>query len=313
MSERLPPLTALRAFEVAARHMSFALAANELHVTPAALSYQIKSLEDHLGAPVFRRLNRAVELTEVGKSLSLQVSEGFRQIEAGWSTARRLIDTNTLTVTAGPALTAKWLAPRLAEFARAHPEIDLRISATLRQLDLHRDDVDVALRFGYGPDTGLYSLPARREWLTPAMSPELAERFTTLESLQEAPLIHDESISFLRPKCDWATWFRAVGLSFDNAHGARFSNADHAVDAAVAGVGVVLGRRPMLIKDIQDGRLVAPFKTAIETKARFRFLCLTGAEARPQVAAFRDWFATEINRTAFFSDEFNVIPVEDLQ
>ena len=83
MSERLPPLTALRAFEVAARHMSFALAANELHVTPAALSYQIKSLEDHLGAPVFRRLNRAVELTEVGKSLSLQVSEGFRQIEAG--------------------------------------------------------------------------------------------------------------------------------------------------------------------------------------------------------------------------------------
>ena len=111
---------------------------------------------------------------------------------------------------------------------------------------------------------------------------------------------------------DWPTWFRAVGVEFTPTHGAHFSNADHAIDAAVAGVGVALGRRAMIIKDMVEGRLVAPFKTAIETKGRFRFLCLPGAENRPQVAAFRDWFVAEIEKTAHISDEFTIVPVEDV-
>lgn len=312
MSDRLPPLTALRAFDAAARHMSFAKAADELNVTPAALSFQIKSLEDHLGHPLFRRLNRAVELTEAGKALAPGVAEGFASLKAAWAATRRLQDNTTLTVTAGPALTAKWLAPRLYDFARAHPEIDLRFSATLRNMDLERDDVDVAIRFGYGGDDGLYCLPVREEWLTPVMTPELAVAFTTPESLRDAPLIHDDSIAFLKPPADWPTWFRAVGVEFTPTHGAHFSNADHAIDAAVAGVGVALGRRAMIIKDMMEGRLVAPFKTAIETKGRFRFLCLPGAENRPQVAAFRDWFVAEIEKTAHISDEFSIVPVEDV-
>ncbi len=312
MSDRLPPLTALRAFDAAARHMSFAKAADELNVTPAALSFQIKSLEDHLGHPLFRRLNRAVELTEAGKALAPGAAEGFASLKAAWAATRRLQDNNTLTVTAGPALTAKWLAPRLYDFARAHPEIDLRFSATLRNMDLERDDVDVAIRFGYGGDDGLYCLPVRKEWLTPVMTPELAAEFTTPESLRDAPLIHDDSIAFLKPPADWPTWFRAVGVEFTPTHGAHFSNADHAIDAAVAGVGVALGRRAMIIKDMMEGRLVAPFKTAIETKGRFRFLCLPGAENRPQVAAFRDWFVAEIEKTAHISDEFTIVPVEDV-
>ncbi|MGI9370044.1 MAG: transcriptional regulator GcvA [Ruegeria sp.] len=312
MSDHLPPLTALRAFDAAARHMSFAKAADELNVTPAALSFQIKSLEEHLGQPLFRRLNRAVELTEAGKTLAPGAADGFSTLQAAWSATRRLQDNSTLTVTAGPALTAKWLAPRLYEFARAHPEIDLRFSATLRNLDLERDEVDVAIRFGYGQDDGLYSVPVRQEWLTPVMTPELAEQFPTAHSLQDAPLIHDDSIDFLNPPCDWPAWFRAVGIDFTPRHGAHFSNADHAIDAAVAGVGVALGRRPMIIKDMMEGRLVTPFKVAIETKARFRFLCLPGAESRPQIAAFRDWFLAEIEKTAHISDEFNIIPVEDI-
>ncbi len=312
MSDRLPPLTALRAFDAAARHLSFAKAADELNVTPAALSFQIKSLEEHLGQALFRRLNRAVELTEAGKTLAPGAADGFATLQSAWAATRRLQDNSTLTITAGPALTAKWLAPRLYEFARAHPEIDLRFSATLRNLDLERDEVDVAIRFGYGQDDGLYSVPVRPEWLTPVMTPELAEQFPTAESLQDAPLIHDDSIDFLDPPCDWATWFRAVGVNFTPTHGAHFSNADHAIDAAVAGVGVALGRRPMIIKDMMEGRLVTPFKVAIETKARFRFLCLPGAEEKPQIAAFRDWFLAEIEKTAHISDEFEIIPVEDV-
>ncbi len=309
MSDYLPPLTALRAFDAAARHMSFAKAAEELHVTPAALSFQIKSLEEHLGRPLFRRLNRAVELTEAGRALAPGAAEGFAALQAAWQAARRQGNDTSLTVTAGPALTAKWLAPRLYEFARAHPEIDLKFSATLRNMDLERDDVDVAIRFGYGDDEGLYSLPVRKEWLTPVMTPEMAERYATPDSLKDAPLIFDDSIAFLQPPSDWPTWFRAVGVNYAPTHGAHFSNADHAIDAAVAGVGVVLGRRAMIIKDLTEGRLVAPFKTAIETRGRFRFLCLPGAENRPQIAAFRDWFMDEIEKTAHISDEFEIIPV----
>lgn len=312
MTDRLPPLTALRAFDAAARHMSFAKAAEELNVTPAALSFQIKSLEEHLGQPLFRRLNRAVELTEAGRTLAPGAAKGFATLQTAWSATRRLQDNTTLTITAGPALTAKWLAPRLYEFARAHPEIDLRFSATLRNLDFERDDVDVAIRFGYGPDEGLYSVPVRQEWLTPVMTPELATQFPTPDSLTKAPLIYDDSIGFLNPPCDWPTWFRAVGVDFTPRAGAHFSNADHAIDAAVAGVGVALGRRPMIIKDVIEGRLVAPFKTAIETKARFRFLCRPGEEARPQIAAFRDWFLAEIEKTAHISDGFKIIPVEEI-
>ncbi|WP_037316664.1 transcriptional regulator GcvA [Ruegeria halocynthiae] len=310
MSDNLPPLTALRAFDAAARHMSFAKAAAELHVTPAALSFQIKSLEKHLGLPLFRRLNRAVELTEAGRTLAPSTADGFAALQAAWQATRRLQDETSLTVTAGPALTAKWLAPRLYNFATAHPEINLRISTSLQMVDLQRDDIDVAIRFGYGNYDNLYAVHARKEWLTPAMSPALAERFPTPESLVGAPLVINDYDSFLTPPCDWPAWFRAIGINAFEPHGMRFSNVEHSIDAACAGVGVLLGRRPLLIKDVLEGRLVTPFKIAIETEARFSFLCLPGAEKRPQVAAFRDWYLAEIEKTANIWGEMEIIPVE---
>ena len=150
MADRLPPLTALRAFDAAARHMSFAQAAAELNVTPAALSFQIKSLEEHLGTPLFHRLNRAVQLTEAGHALAPDAQAAFETLSAGWRAALRTQDHQSLIVTAGPAFTAKWLAPRLFEFAQAHPEIELRFSASLRIMDFARDNIDVAIRFGAG-------------------------------------------------------------------------------------------------------------------------------------------------------------------
>ncbi|MCA0870967.1 transcriptional regulator GcvA [Seohaeicola saemankumensis] len=312
MSTRLPPLTALRAFDAAARHMSFARAAEELNVTPAALSFQIKSLEEHLGAPLFRRLNRAVELTESGRTLAPGAADAFQSLSTAWNAAKRLQNNTNLTVTAGPGLTAKWLAPRLYEFARAHPEIDLRFSATLRMLDFVRDEVDVAIRFGQGTDEGYWSQPIRREWVTPVMTPELAETYTTPESLLQAPLIFDESINFLKPPCDWPVWFRTQGIDYTPTHGAHFSQADHAIDAALSGAGVALGRRGMVNTDLHAGRLVAPFKTAVEVPASFRFVCAQGTENRPQIKAFREWFFAEIEKTAYISDQFTVIPIEDI-
>jgi len=307
MSDRLPPLTSLRAFEAAARHMSFARAAEELNVTPAALSFQIKSLEEHLGEPVFRRLNRAVELTEAGRTLAPGTADGFAALQSAWRSVRRLTDQTNLTVTAGPAFTAKWLAPRLFEFAQAHPEIELRFSASLRIMDFNRDGIDVAIRFGTAKaDQGLYSMPLAEEWVTPVMVPELASEYGTLESLRGAPLIEDLSIDFLRPLADWPAWFRTAGIAPPEIHGPKFSQADHAVDAALAGVGVVLGRRALCIKDIAEGRLVAPFGMALRTGARFRFICPEGLENRPQIKAFREWILAEIAKTRELAESFDI-------
>lgn len=313
MTDRLPPLTALRAFDAAARHMSFAKAAEELHVTPAALSFQIKSLEEHLGTQVFRRLNRAVELTEAGRAMAPGMADGFQTLAAAWRAAERTLDNETLTVTAGPAFTAKWLAPRLYEFAQAHPDIELRFSASLKLVDLSRDAVDVAIRFGPGTDQGVYSLSLAQEWVCPVMTPELAARYPTPESLRDATLVFDDSIAFLRPSSDWATWFRMMGIDFAPTAGPRFSQADHAVDAALAGVGVVLGRRSLVVKDLADGRLVAPFRKALDTGVRFRFLCSEGAETRPQIAAFRDWIVAEIQKTEHITEQMIRLPSADFQ
>lgn len=287
--------------------MSFAKAADELSVTPAALSFQIKSLEEHLGAPLFRRLNRAVELTEAGSALAPGTADGFQTLANAWRAAQRLQDDQSLTVTAGPAFTAKWLAPRLYEFAQAHPEIELRFSASLRIMDFGRDAIDVAIRFGRKVDDGLYSLPLAEEWVAPVMTPALAAQFPDPQSLTEAPLIFDDSINFLDPPCGWQAWFAAVGVDFNPTHGPRFSQADHAVDAALAGVGVVLGRRALVVKDIDEGRLVTPYGVALSTGARFRFLCPEGSEDRPQVKAFRDWMLYEISKTTHITEALRVV------
>ena len=302
MTDRLPPLTALRAFDAAARHMSFAKAAEELNVTPAALSFQIKSLEQHLGQPVFRRLNRAVELTEAGRMLAPGAQEAFAALQTAWRATRRLSDTHRLTVTAGPAFTAKWLAPRLFRFVAAHPDIELRFSACLRLMDFTRDEVDVAIRFGAGDDEEeeLFSRSIIREWATPMMAPALAERVREPADLAGIPLLHQDDTAFLDPRPDWAAWFRAAGLGAPAEIGPRFSQADHAVDAAVAGGGAVLGRISLTERDLRDGRLVAPFAQALPLAGHYRFICPAGMEKRPQVARFLGWVLSEVESLTDF-------------
>jgi LysR family glycine cleavage system transcriptional activator len=292
--------------------MSFARAANELNVTPAALSFQIKSLEDHLGAPVFRRLNRAVELTEAGRALAPGARDGFEALTAAWRAARRVNDSSRLTVTAGPAFTAKWLAPRLFGFASRHPEIELRFSATLRIVDFARDDVDLAIRFGLDHHEDLQSERLLEEWMTPMMSPGLARGLTGAGDLMGLPLLHQDDIGFLDPPMDWPAWFRAAGQPPPPATGPRFSQADHAIDAAVAGAGVVLGRSSLAVGDLGDGRLVAPFDLAIRSEAHYRLVYPRGSETRPQVAAFLDWIRAETLALPDFSAGRRMVSVGEI-
>ena len=301
MSDRLPPLTALRAFESAARNMSFQNAADELAVTPAALSYQIKNLEGHLGQPLFRRLNRAVELTKAGRTLLPGISEGFEEFSLAWRSAQRLGDDKTLTITAGPSFTAKWLAPRMFGFATKNPDIELRFAATLKLLDFARDEVDLAIRFGVGGDEGFYSEPLLRGWVTPMMVPSLAERLTSPEDLAHISLIHDDSLSFLRNPTDWAAWAHEAGARFDTRHGMRFSQADHAVDAALEGAGVVLGRLSITERYLRNGRLVTPFDLALASPAHYRLVYPAGNEQHPAIKRFHDWIFAESAKTAELS------------
>ena len=308
--DRLPSLIALRAFEAAARHMSFAKAAEELFVTPAALSYQIKSLETDLGQPLFHRLNRAVTLTEAGRALAPGASDGFATLLSAWRNTRRLTDNSVLTVTAGPAFTAKWLAPRMFDFAQAHPEIELRFSASLRIVDFHHDEVDVAIRFGLGNDKKVYSNPLIKEWMTPMMAPELVDEFGA--DLSGATLIHDDSIGFFKTPCDWAAWGRAAQVDLDTSHGPWFSQADHALDAAMSGAGVVLGRVSLATRALETGRLVAPFKVGLIADARFRSICPEGTETRPQVKAFEAWVQKEIAASSKFEEGRTLIHSQDV-
>lgn len=312
MSDRLPPLTALRAFEAAARHMSFQRAAAELNVTPAALSHQIKALEADLGQPVFRRLNRAVELTEAGRCLAPGATDAFATLSAAWRSTKRLTDTGVLTVTAGPAFTSKWLAPRMYDFAQTHKEIELRFLATLRIIDFNRDEVDVAIRFGLGNDKGVYSRPLIEEWVTPMMTPEMAKEIDSPEKLAQAVLIHDDSVSFFKVPTGWEAWCKAAGIDIDTSHGPRFSQADHAIDAAITGAGVVLGRVSLATRALESGRLVAPFEVGLVSEAQFRFICPLGNEKRPHIAAFEAWVIEEIQTTKRFAEGRRLIKAVDL-
>ncbi|MFK7942267.1 MAG: transcriptional regulator GcvA [Paracoccaceae bacterium] len=293
MPERLLPLTALRAFDAAARHMSFAKAAEELFVTPAALSYQIKQLEEHLGTPLFLRLNRAVELTEAGRALLPGTTEGFDNLRDAVRAVARLQEDTALSITAGPAFTAKWLAPRFFRFANEHPEIELRFVATLRIMDFHRDGIDAAIRFGHEVADNEYAEVLAEEWMTPVCTPATAEVIAR-DGISAVPLLHDESIEFLDPAPTWRAWSEATGIKVDWSHGQHFTNADHAIDFAQEGGGIVLGRVVLVERYLETGRMVAPFPIAMRAGAQFRFVCPKGAETTPRIATLLGWIRDEM-------------------
>jgi LysR family glycine cleavage system transcriptional activator len=198
------------------------------------------------------------------------------------------------------------------DFAQAHKDIDLRFSATLRLIDFDRDEVDVAIRFGLGNDKGVYSRPLIQEWMTPMMTPAIAAQIESPKDLANATLIHDDSVRFFRLPTGWPAWMRAMDLDLDTSHGPRFSQADHALDAAIAGAGVVLGRISLATRALESGHLVAPFEVGLVSEAKFRFICPLGHETRPHIAAFEEWVLNEIQTSAKFVTGRRLIDVADL-
>lgn len=298
-TDRMPPLGGLRAFDAAARHMSFAKAADELHVTPAALSWQIRKLEEHFGQPLFRRLNRAVELTAAGHALRPGVETGFHAFRGAQRSVRRLAWDRPLVVTAGPALTAKWLAPRLFRFAEDHPDIELRFVASLRIMDFDRDGIDAAIRLGHRPLPGLTARDLWVDRLVPLCTPERARTLRRPRDLAEHPLLHDDSIALMTGDPGWPAWLRAAGIetasgTLAGERGPRFSHADHAMDAALDNAGVVLGRFLVASRELAAGRLVAPFALTLPLPGVYRFLCPPDAERSPHLAAFLAWLESEM-------------------
>ncbi len=302
---RLPPLNALRAFEAVARHMSFQKAAGELAVTPAAVSYQVRQLEDHLGLELFVRMNRAIALTDAGEVYYPALADGFARLSQAQRTLERFKEGDALVISVGPAFTAKWLAPRLWRFLEANPTIDARIAANLRLSDFAADGIDAAIRFGSGHYEGVHWESLIGDALIPLCSPDYRDRMAISApgDLARCTLVHDTSLEALRDSArfadgrpaNWAGWLEREGVQgADASHGPRFNHADHGIDAAVEGAGVVLGRLVLAAADLRSGRLVAPLGGALPIDLGFFFVCPQPALRRPAVSAFRDWLLEEV-------------------
>ena len=297
MSRRLPPLTALRAFEAAARHLSFAKAAEELSVTPAAVSHQIKALEAQLGVALFRRANRAIWLTDAGQACLPDLREGFDRLEAGIRRLREQQSRGQLTVSAPPAFAAKWLLQRLEGFRNRHPEIDVRLDASTTLSDFERDGVDLAVRYGLGDYQGVDSRRLLCEEVFPVCSPSLLDGPEPLRrpaDLCRHTLIHEDLYPYDQPHADWRMWLDASGLrDLDSSRGPRFTSSELALQSAIDGHGVALGRSVVVEHDLAAGRLVKPFELAYPVAFAYYLVAPHGWQLRPKVAAFGHWLMAE--------------------
>ncbi|MBR0852367.1 transcriptional regulator GcvA [Bradyrhizobium diazoefficiens] len=297
MTARLPSLNGLRAFEAAARHLSFTLAAAELNVTQTAISHQIRRLEEELGIRLFIRQNRALALTAEARDYLPGVRAAFNDLRLATDRLLRKDDDKVLTVSTLASLAAKWLLPRLTDFQEQHPGIDVRITTSTSLVDFQRDDVDAAIRYGRGQWPGL-----RADWLMadeffPVCSPSLihgAKPLRVVEDLKDHVLLHTTTNTD-----DWRQWLTAAGLPTDISRqpGITFDMTFMTVQAAIDGMGVAMGRTSYVRDDIAKGRLVVPFRIALPADAGFYLVAPQGRREAPKLAAFRQWvLATAQNK-----------------
>lgn len=312
MADRLPPLGALRTFEAAARHLSFKHAADELSVTPTAVSHQIRGLETFLGVELFRRLTRALELTPEGEALLPKVREGFDCFAEGVAEVRRMKPGARLRVVAPPSFAARWLMPRLWRFSEREPNVELYLRGSLKAIDSaqqtsgggddegrrgrNRDTPQVWIRYGRGNYRGVRTDRLFEPVYTAVCSPALLQRRIALnkpEDLRHFALIHDETIPdrALRPR--WEAWLAAAGVHGVRVAGPHFSNSGLAISAAIDGLGVALLARQIVEGEIASGRLVAPFDVSIRCGFSYFIVSPENVADTPQVASFRDWLIEE--------------------
>ncbi len=290
MTARLPSLNGLRAFEAAARHLSFTLAAAELNVTQTAISHQIRRLEEELGIRLFIRQNRALALTPEARDYLPGVRAAFNDLRLATDRLLRKDDDKVLTISTLASLAAKWLLPRLTDFQEAHPGIDVRITTSTSLVDFQRDDVDAAIRYGRGQWPGLRADWLMADELFPVCSPSLLRGDKPLqrpEDLRGYPLLHTSNAN----SDDWRLWLTAAGLPSDIARqpGITFDMIFMTIQAAIDGIGVAMGRTSYVQDDIAKGRLVVPFKIALPADAGFYLVSPEGRREAPKLASFRQW------------------------
>ena len=307
---RFPPLNALRAFEAAARHSSFKIAAKELHVTPGAVSHQVKLLEEYLGVQLFRRLTRALELTTEAHAMLPKVREGLDALHAAVERVRSREEMASLTVVTPPNFAARWLMPRLSGFTRAHPTIELHLAARQSMVDQHEngafvvpeadsraDSPAVMVRFGSGHYPGSHVDEVFSAVYVPVCSPRLLEGEHPLrkpEDLRHHTLLHDDTVSEEGARPSWNDWLQSVGVTdIDATRGPHFSNAALAMDAAIEGMGVTLAIKSLVTSEIETHRLAEPFDIAAPTGYAYYLVTPESAAQNRAVAAFREWLLDE--------------------
>lgn len=295
---RALPLSALRAFEAAARHLNCAAAARELGVTPAAVSLQVRSLEARLGRPLFVRRKRKITLSDAGVKLAEPLTELFAQMAAVVADVSAY-GVASLEVTAMPSFATKWLAARLARFSVAHPDCRVRLAASDELADFRSGGPDVGLRYGPGGYKGLHAERIMDVIAFPVCTPEFAQRHAkhlkTPSELVRAPLLHDET-SLIAPGLPaWPGWFDAAGVRNVSSSRNRmiFESAYLAVEAALAGQGVALGLSPLVSEDLKAKRLVRLFDIAIASPFAVWFACRRERLKEPRISQFRDWLLAE--------------------
>jgi LysR family glycine cleavage system transcriptional activator len=287
---RLPPLGALRAFEAAAKHLSFTRAAAELCVTQAAISHQIRQLEDWLGVRLFERRGHALTLTAKGQAYLPELADALDRISA--ATVRLMEpDARPLRMTVLPSFASRWLVPRLAAFRTLHPDVDVRLESSADIWTFATERFDLGIRSGLGKWTGLKADLIARETLSPVCSPMLLNGEHPIRvpaDLRRAHLLYDT------PREAWRQWFDAAGAGqSETGMGASFNDAGLALQAAVDGQGVALGRLMLAADDLRHGRLVQPFDIVLPNDYSYWLVYPPAALHRPDVAAFRTWLLAE--------------------
>lgn len=286
------PLAALRAFDVAARRLNLSLAAEELHVTHAAVSRQIKLLEEQLGRRLFERHSRGLRLTTDGQRLAGGVREGMARLEDAMSSLHRLDAKVPLTLTTVPSIAARWLVPRLAQFHARHPERDIQINTTIRLADFRHDDVDVGIRFGPGMWPGLHAEPLFPAMVFPVCVPAFAQRIQGPLDLATLPLLHETDHRA------WTRWFAMAGVSgVDARRGAVFEDLNVVMQATLAGQGVALISEAIAWAELLSGRLVCPIPLALELDWGIYLVCAAGRVLDPSLVPVLEWLREEARAT----------------
>ena len=293
----LPPLNSLRAFESAGRHLSFSRAADELNVTPGAISQQIRTLEEFLEIKLFKRRNRSIILTEAGQIFLPLLAEGFTSITEAVDVVRRSQRDEPLTISAAPSFTSRWLIPRLCKFQALHPEIDVRIDASTRLVDFIHEDIDVGIRFGTGEFEGLDPIYLFSFDLIAVCSPELMHEgkgISDLSDLRDHTLLHNEDMDAGDSWPDWAMWLATAGVDgIDASRGIYFKQGEMIINAAIEGQGIALVGNVLAAGEIEAGRLVQLFETRLPVRLSFHLVTSRQKARSTKVSAFRTWILEE--------------------